>query len=195
MLHHENASEMHAMSKRTKPAAEGSDLFRRSVGPIKTLAQDTVALRPPPPPAVPVQRQRDEQEVLEEMLFGFFDGSEIETGEELLNVRPGVPHGVLRKLRRGQLSIEAELDLHGMTVPVAKLALAQFLHRAVAAGKRCVRVVHGKGYGSPDKQPVLKGKTNQWLRQREEVLAFCSARPADGGTGAVYVLLRRQASP
>lgn len=182
------------MSKRTKPADEELELFRRSVGPIKALPQDTVVLRPPPPPPVPAQRRRDEQEVLDEMLLGFFDGAEIETGEELLNVRPGVPHSVVRKLRRGQLSIEAELDLHGLTVPEAKLALARFLRASAAAGRRCIRVVHGKGYGSRQKQPVLKGKTNHWLRQREEVLAFCSARPSDGGTGAVYVLLRRSPS-
>ena len=99
---------------------------------------------------------------------------------------------MLRKLRRGQFQIGPALDLHGMTVATAREALTRFLHAARREGRSCVRIIHGKGNGSRHRGPVLKLKINHWLRQRDEVLAFCSARPVDGGTGAIYVLLRRQ---
>jgi DNA-nicking Smr family endonuclease len=125
------------------------------------------------------------------MLSDALDAAELETGEELLYCRTGLQHSVLRKLRRGHYSVGAELDLHGMRVEEARQALGAFLQHALAGDTRVVRIIHGKGNGSLNKQPVLKGKVNHWLRQRNDVLAFCSARPVDGGTGAIYVLLRR----
>ncbi|MEZ5671388.1 MAG: Smr/MutS family protein [Thiotrichaceae bacterium] len=92
----------------------------------------------------------------------------------------------------GQFSISAELDLHGLIVSQAREAVVDFLHYCRDRSLRCVRIVHGKGYGSWQKQPILKGKLNHWLRQRDEVLAFCPARGVDGGTGAVYVLLKNR---
>ncbi|MGQ0658294.1 MAG: Smr/MutS family protein, partial [Chromatiales bacterium] len=145
----------------------------------------------PRPDPIPVQRLLDEREVLREMASGHFDNAEIETGEELLYFRPGVRHTVFRRLRRGQFAIEGELDLHGLTVAEAKETLLKFLHDARGAGRRCVRIVHGKGLRSRGQEPVLKGKVNHWLRQLDTVLAFCSTRAVDGGTGALYVLLRR----
>jgi DNA-nicking Smr family endonuclease len=126
------------------------------------------------------------------MLSENYDPAEVETGEELLFIRPGIQHGVLTKLRRGQFSIKAELDLHGMVVRVAQVEIAAFLRNCQNRNIRCARIIHGKGYGSWQKQPILKNKLNKWLQQRDEVLAFCSARPVDGGTGAVYVLLKRK---
>jgi DNA-nicking Smr family endonuclease len=125
------------------------------------------------------------------MLSDCADPAELETGEELLYCRPGLQHNVLRKLRRGHYAVEAELDLHGLRVAEARQALTTFLQNALSLQIKTVRIIHGKGNGSFNKQPVLKGKVNNWLRQRIEVLAFCSARPVDGGTGAIYVLLRR----
>jgi DNA-nicking Smr family endonuclease len=119
------------------------------------------------------------------------DPAEIETGEEMLFMRSGLQHGLMRKLRRGQFAIGAELDLHGLTVALAREALAGFLSACQAANVRCVRIVHGKGRSSPGKRPVLKGRLHGWLQHIDDVLAFCSARPCDGGTGAIYVLLRR----
>jgi len=87
--------------------------------------------------------------------------------------------------------VEAQLDLHGLTAAQARAALATFLRDCRIHGLRCVRIIHGKGRGSHNRQPVLKGKVNHWLRQRDEVLAFCTARPVDGGGGAVYTLLKR----
>jgi DNA-nicking Smr family endonuclease len=179
------------MENDTQDAVDDADLFRRSVGKVKRLRQDRVIVHRSPPAPVPVQRLKDEREVLQEMASGLYDEAEIETGEELLFVRTGVQHGLLRKLRRGQLSVEAELDLHGMNVPAARESLYGFLSRAQTTGLRCVRVIHGKGLSSRGRQPVLKGKVNLWLRQLDAVLAFCSTRPVHGGTGAVYILLKR----
>jgi DNA-nicking Smr family endonuclease len=165
-------------------------LFRKAVDGTRPLKQDRRSPHKPRRKPVPQQRLRDEREVVASLLSDDY-GPEIETGEELLFVRDGIQQGVLRKFRRGQYAIEAELDLHGRTVPEAREALAAFLRAARASGKRCVRVIHGKGLSSLGKLPVLKVKVNGWLRQRDEVLAFASARPHHGGTGAVYVLLKR----
>lgn len=113
----------------------------------------------------------------------------IETGEFLEFRRPGIQNRVFRDLQRGVIEAEGTLDLHGLRVHEAKPALARFLTHSLERGRRCVRIIHGKGRGSGSQQPVLKQKTNQWLRQRDEVLAFATAPRWDGGTGAVYVLL------
>ncbi len=128
------------------------------------------------------------------MRSGYLDTSELETGDELLFARPGLQNKVLRQLRRGQISVTAQLDLHGMNAPLARKALAAFLNRCQAEDHRCVRIIHGKGLNSEHKQPVLKQKLNIWLRLRDDVLAFCSAPRVDGGTGAAYVLLKRKPS-
>lgn len=113
----------------------------------------------------------------------------IETGDFLEFRRPGIQDRVFADLRRGVIEPAGSLDLHGMRVHEARPALARFLAYSLATGRRCVRIIHGKGRGSNAPQPVLKQKVNQWLRQREEVLAFVTAPRWDGGTGAVYVLL------
>ncbi len=179
------------MKKHKEPSEEDKDLFRSAVGPVKRLRHDAVSQQKGRPAPTPVQTRLDEQQVIRDMLSEERDPADMETGEELLYARPGLQHSVLRRLRRGQLCVTTALDLHGMTAEMAKAAVAQFLREARLAGDRCVRIIHGKGKGSRLGQPVLKRKLDLWLRQRDEVLAFCSARPVDGGTGAVYVLLRR----
>jgi len=179
------------MSKRDKISSEDKNLFREAVAGTVPLEQQRVTPHRTPVPARPRQREEDEARVLDDMLSGDLDPAEMETGEELLYCRSGLQHGVLKKLRRGHYAVEAELDLHGLRVEEARQALTAFLHDALARRLKTVRIIHGKGHGSLHKLPVLKGKVNHWLRQREEVLAFCSARPVDGGTGAIYVLLRR----
>lgn len=166
-------------------------LFRQTVGPVRRVRCDRVeplAARPAPYPRFSAA---DERQVLADMLSNYFEPAELDTGEELYYRRHGVQQAVLRKLRRGQYLVGAVLDLHGMTVVVAREALAVFLQHARREGLGCVRIVHGKGNGSRHRGPVLKQKINHWLRQRDDTLAFCSARTVDGGTGAVYVLLRR----
>jgi len=176
----------------SKPNAEDVKLFRESVGEVKPVASDRVApVRRPVSPR-PVFRERDETEVLRDMLSDLFDPADMETGDELLYIRAGLQQRTVRKLRRGRLSVDAELDLHGMTVPVARTAVAGFLRECQRRHVQCARIIHGKGLGSRHRAPVLKQKVGGWLRQRDEVLAYCSARQYDGGTGALYVLLKRK---
>lgn len=170
---------------------EDRSSFRKAVGDARPLKQDKVGPHRTRRKPVPHQSLADQRAVMASLLSDEFDPADIETGEELLFMRPGLQYTVMRKLRRGQFAIEAELDLHGRVVTEAREMVNAFLREARAGGKRCVRIVHGKGLSSAGKLPVLKGKVNSWLRQKDEVLAFCSARPAHGGTGAVYVLLKR----
>lgn len=113
--------------------------------------------------------------------------------EVLWFARGGLQESLLRKLRRGRLAVGGELDLHGMNASEALRAVGQFIAEARRRDIRCVRIIHGKGRWSVDNRPVLKGRVDRWLRQRHDVLAFCSAPAALGGTGAVHVLLRRPA--
>lgn len=170
---------------------EAVELFREHVGKIRPVDQDRVAPHRSKRKPVPEQSIRDAREVMQSLLSDDYDACEIETGEELLHIRPGLQHSVVRKLRRGQYAIEGELDLHGNTVPQARERLDEFIRVMRASGKRCVRIIHGKGKSSEGKMPVLKGKVNTWLRQKDEVLAFCSAISRDGGTGALYVLIKK----
>lgn len=177
------------MSKK-KPSKADIDLFRKTVGNVIPMADDRVPPIHRRRKPIPRSRLQDDAEVMRELLSDAHDSAELETGDELLYMRPGLQHGVFRKLRRGQFSVGAELDLHGMIVPVARQSLHDFLRRCTGTGIRCVRIIHGKGYGSKQRQPILKNKVNHWLRQWDSVLAFCSTPPRDGGTGAVYVLLK-----
>lgn len=171
---------------------EDPDLFRRAVEDARPLKQDTVLPHRRPRKPVPEQKLRDEKAVLDDLLAHEARHWEVETGEELLYQGPGIRNSTWRDLRRGRFAIEAELDLHRLTVTESQQRLDRFLREARDRGCRCVRIIHGKGLGSAGRVPVLKGKVNAWLRRRAEVLAFCSAQPRDGGTGAVYVLLKRK---
>ena len=170
---------------------EDSDLFRETVGVVSPIKQDKYPPAPRKPAPVPVQTRADERAVMAALASGDFPPESMETGDELHFKRPGIQNRQFQKLRRGQFRIEAELDMHGMTIAIAQEALAQFLGDARAKGRSCIRIIHGKGRGSRDGRPVLKVILQRWLQQRSEVLAYCSARPADGGTGAVYVLLKK----
>lgn len=168
------------------------DLFALSVGPVVPLRPPARAHLPTPRPSPePRQRQRDEAAVLAESISDEFDvESLLDTDEALSFRRRGVGPEVVRKLRRGVWAIQAQLDLHGLRRDEAREQLASFLREAVRAGLRCVRVVHGKGNGSPGREPVLKGKVRSWLVQKNEVIAFTQARAQDGGHGALIVLLK-----
>ena len=166
--------------------------FARAMTGVRKLAQDRVTPFRPRLRPIPWQSRRDAQAVLTEMLSFTSHDVDIATGEELLFRRPGIDKETIRRMKRGHYVLEGELDLHGLTVEQARSTFASFLHEAVRQGLRCVRIVHGKGLGSEARLPVLKGYVNRWLRQTDAVLAFCSARPEQGGTGAVTVLLKRQ---
>ncbi|MFV0679995.1 Smr/MutS family protein [Ottowia sp.] len=174
-----------------KKVQAGRHLFARAVGPTQPLrAHGRVVHTPQPTPPVPRQRQLDEQNVLRESLSDEFDTSTLLHVDEHLSFRrPGIGPDVPARLRRGHWAVQAELDLHGLRTDEAREMLGQFLREAQRAGLRCVRVIHGKGLGSPGKAPVLKGKVHGWLAQKKEVLAFVQARPLEGGAGALLALL------
>nr|WP_227494499.1 Smr/MutS family protein [Ramlibacter pallidus] len=167
-------------------------LFERAAGKVERLpAHGRVHHVPEPPAPIPAQRQLDDQRVLRESISDEFDASTLlEVDDAMSFRRPGIGIDVARKLRRGHWSIQSEIDLHGLRRDDAREALSAFLRDAVRQGLRCVRVVHGKGLGSPGKTPVLKGKVHGWLVQKSEVLAFVQARGDEGGAGAVVVLLK-----
>lgn len=143
------------------------------------------------PAAIPLSLLRDEQHVLADCLsdhIAWDDGQE--TGEELVFLRPGVRRDTLRKMRRGHWVLQGELDLHGMISTEARAAVTLFLANSRKRGIRCVRIIHGKGLGSRNREGILRAKVKNWLMQKDEVLAFCQARAVDGGSGAVIVLLK-----
>lgn len=180
------------MTKRFDIDDDERKLFRNRLHDTQPLRHNKVLLRPPRPPAEPRQTLLDEAAVMESLGSAPLDLVEHRTGDETVYAGAGIDRMTLRRLRRGQFAIEAHLDLHGMTKQQAASELARFLHRSQHLGRRCVRVVHGKGNRSPGREPVLRGMVVRRLQKHGEVLAFCSAPPQDGGTGAVYVLLRKQ---
>ena len=174
-----------------QPAATDPALHEAMRDVVPLVGSARVEQRRPRPDPVPLQRLRDERAVLTESLQGrAHPDLGLANGEELVYVREGIPAHVLRRLRRGHWVVQDDLDLHGMTSIEARAATGTFLAECVQRGIRCVRIVHGKGLRSPNRQPVLKRKLGNWLMMRDEVLAFCEARPVDGGSGAVMVLLR-----
>jgi DNA-nicking Smr family endonuclease len=180
--------------RRAQIAEQEANLFRRSVGEVAPLAQANKVLIPPARPE-PIARQHmaDEQAALQESLSDEFSPETLmDTDETLSYARSGIGSDTLRKLRRGHWVIQSQLDLHGMRSDEAREALAEYLRNVGKRGLRCVRVIHGKGLGSLNKEPVLKSKVRNWLAQKEEVIAFCQARAADGGAGALIVLLKAQ---
>lgn len=181
------------MSESDEINPEDSELFRSSVGPVEPVRKpERVLPDAPRPEARPLKTRESEAEVLQEMASGDIDPAEVETGEELAYKRPGIQTQMFKRLRRGHYIVEAELDLHGLTSVMAQRELRDFLRACSHYNRRCIRIIHGKGRGSRDGKPILKNHVNRWLRLRNDVLAFCSARQSDGGTGAVYVLLRQQ---
>ena len=172
-------------------AAE-QQLFARAVGPVTPLRNPNLAQLPAlAPEPLPLQLWMDEEQALIESISDDFDVSTLlDTDDQLSYRRQGIGVEITRRLRAGHWSIQHQLDLHGLRTDEAREALGQFIREAHKRGLRCVRVVHGKGLGSPGKTPVLKGRVQRWLAQKNEVLAFVQARPAEGGAGALVVLLQ-----
>lgn len=176
-------------NRSSQPADDA--LFRQAMGDIRPLRDSNRRHQRPAPPAPrPRSLENDEAEIMQNLLDHEIDPDSFATGDELEYRRPGVQDSVIRRLRRGQYSRQAELDLHGNTVREARAELAAFLIACQQHNWRCVRIIHGKGLRSGPGGPVIKGKLANWLRHRDEVLAYCSARANEGGSGAIYVLLR-----
>ena len=184
------AEEVARVAALRKAEAE-KNLFTRAIGKVAPLPANNKAHLPSPPrEPVATQLKKDEAQVIQDSLSDEFDVSTLlDTDEALSFRRPSVGPEVTRKLRKGDWAIQREIDLHGLRSDEARLALTTFIRDAHKHGIRCVRVVHGKGLGSPGKTPVLKSKVHSWLVQKNQVMAFVQAKPAEGGAGALVVLL------
>jgi DNA-nicking Smr family endonuclease len=178
--------------KQEKERLSQKNLFVRAVGDVLPIQHEKrVRLKAPPPDPIAFQQIKDDQAVLHESLSDEFDASTLlDVDDQLSFRRPGIGLDVTKKLRTGGWSIQGQMDLHGLRREEAREALAQFIRDACKTGWRCVRVVHGKGLGSPGKESVLKAKTQAWLVQKNEVLAFVQAKASEGGAGALVVLLK-----
>jgi DNA-nicking Smr family endonuclease len=176
------------VTKKIQHSAD-SELFRLSIGEVRAIKNDKIPLaETEKPKPYPKYKPVEIENRLAENNGYNLDAVSIE--DRLSYIAPGLQKNVLAKMRKGQFGLDAEIDLHGLTSAEAKRQLLVFLHRAVIDGCRCVLLIHGKGYRSQDNLPVLKNNLNLWLRQHRDVLAFCSAKPKDGGAGAVLALLR-----
>ena len=178
--------------RRDKAAQLEADLFRSSIGTVAPLTPpDKVTPSAPRPEPIARQHLADEEAALRESLSDDFDVETLlDTDDQLSYTRAGIGSDVVRKLRKGHWAIQDQLDLHGMRTDEAREALGEFLRKMGRRGLRCVRIIHGKGLGSVNKEPVLKNKVRNWLVQKDEVIAFCQAKAADGGAGALVVLLK-----
>lgn len=168
------------------------NLFKQAVKDARPLAKPKRIHHPPlRPKPIPKQFLLDEQQALADSLSDhFIPAHEIETGEELLYLRDGHSPDILNKLRRGHWVIQAAIDLHGLISDEARKYVSEFIHDCKKRNIRCVRIVHGKGLGSRNREPILKNKLRGWLMQKDEVIAYAEARRQDGGSGAVIVLLK-----
>lgn len=184
------------MAKKRPPTdipAEERTLFLKAVADATPLTSDRVEHDLPLPPAIPRQRNLDDVLALMESLNAAPFEILLEGGDELAYAKNGISHLTLRDLRSGKWVTQAKLDLHGMNREEARQAMSEFLAASLLRGHRCVRIIHGKGLRSPGREPVLKELVRNWLANRREVLAYAQARAADGGGGAVTVLLKSRA--
>lgn len=184
------------MANKDDVSDEDRKLFRDTVGVVKPVASDRIN----PPARPPLRRKKLHQNIhewtqpsVQPFSDNFLDSdaeNPVEAGDLLFYARPGLQHKTIKRLKRGQLRFEATLDMHGLNVDEARDCLAEFIDACRQQRLRTVLIIHGKGFRSSGARPVLKSMVNNWLRQHEAVMAFSSAQPADGGSGAVYVLLK-----
>ncbi len=180
------------MKHKYTPSDDEVACFRELMEGVQRIQTDKVEQQFPKPSPDPVQTLNDEAMVMRNLLNTDHTMIEVQPGDSLEYIRAGLPKSVMKKLRKGQYRTRSELDLHGMTVLETLEALSQFMQRVCGTESCCVRIIHGKGRGSGNHGPVLKPLVYHWLKKRDEVLAFTSARPVDGGTGALYVLLKQR---
>jgi DNA-nicking Smr family endonuclease len=184
--------------KRERIARERAVEFSSAMQDVRKMPESNRYVYIPPPPAPngpakpkPLTEEEDNAAVLRESLSDLFDVDGMLDDDPTLGyASDGVGPDVLKKLRKRHWPVQDELDLHGLTRDAAREQVTDFLHRANRRGVRCVRIIHGVGYGSAGGEPVLRGMVHSWLVQKSEVVAFCVAGRADGGNGALIVLLR-----
>ncbi len=180
------------MCKKSTSSSQQDSEFHDAMSGVEPLRHDKVIHDTPKPRAVPIKSIEDEQLVLKDMLSDGYEPADLLAGDVLSYCRAGVQKKVFRKLRGGHYRISDELDLHGMSAKQAKEILLPYLQQVDQLESCCIRIIHGKGHRSANKGPVLKRKVDHWLQLHGRVLAYHSTLPCDGGTGAVYVLLKRQ---
>lgn len=176
------------MAKKPHISSEEKQLFLDSMKGVHPFKQDKINPAKSKkkiikrPPVEPISADEEWHDINEYPMA--------KPNDPLLYRKPGIQDNIMRKLKRRQFPIQAKLDLHGMIASKAKQALYQFIEQAYAMHCRCVLVVHGKGYSAKNEYPILKNNVNHWLRQSPHVVAFCSAQDNEGGTGALYVLIK-----
>lgn len=180
------------MAKKNNISDEDIKLFRQTVGTVNPLKNHIIEPYRKNRPAIPRQTQADEKQVMNDLLSDYYEPDIFDTGDDVSFMRSGLQNKVFQKLKRGQYVIGAELDLHGLIVSDARQSMIEFINQCQLQHRHCIKIIHGKGYGSYHKIPVLKQKVASWLVQRNDVLAFATARPVDGGSGALYVLLKKK---
>jgi len=167
------------------------NLFKEAVKDARPIKVDRALPRVKKPKPIPRQFMRDERQALADSLSDhYIPAHELESGEELLYLREGQSPVILSKLRRGHWVVQAHIDLHGLVSDEARLYVSEFISDCKKRGIRCVRIVHGKGLGSRNREPILKHKLRGWLMQKDDVIAYAQAKANDGGSGAVIVLLK-----
>lgn len=171
---------------------DGMALFHKEMSKVEPIEQKAIYRKNTTIEPLPLPQKLEKEYAVDSLYSEEFELKTVGNEELLSFQRSGVQDRLFNQLRVGQLPLDAELDLHGMTIQIAHQQLAEFIHQCRLEHIRCVRIIHGKGWGSKDNQPVLKTKLNAWLQQEENVLAFCSTPIEAGGAGAVFVLLRRQ---
>ena len=164
-------------------------LFKQSLDGVKPLQQNKIAPYRKPASTRPEQRIADDQRVMQELLEASDELSSVNSGDELRYLQEGYSPRLLKKLRRGEYSIQDQLDLHGLIATEAKQETHRFINDCALDKVRAVRIIHGKGLNSRDKIPVIKRLLVSWLSKNKHVIAVCSSPKHDGGGGAVYVLL------
>lgn len=186
--------------KQERLARERAVEFRSAMKDVRKMPESNRYVHRPPPPAPAVRtppaprfrtQEEDDAAVLRESLSDQFDvDGLLDEDPSLSYAREGVGPDVVKKLRKRHWPVQEELDLHGFTRDAAREALSDFLYRMNRRGVRCVRIIHGVGYGSAGGEPVLRGMVHSWLVQSNEVVAFCVAGRTDGGHGALVALLK-----
>jgi DNA-nicking Smr family endonuclease len=177
-----------------RPDPDDLAAFQAAVDGARPLPPpDRITFEAPKPSPRPRQRELDEAAAIVESLDSPLSIDDLLTiGDADSFLRTGLPRTVLRDLRRGRWAIQRHIDLHGLNRHEAHDEVTVFLAQAQSAGKRCVRIVHGRGYGSPGREGILRQLVKGWLARRRDVLAFCHAPSCDGGQGALWVLLKAQ---
>ncbi len=184
------------MKQRPSPSPEDIADFHAAVaGAVPLRTPKRVAHEAPKPSPTPRQFELDEAAAVVESLHGELELDDVlAIGDADSYLRSGLPRSVLRDLRRGRWAIQNHTDLHGMNRHEAHEEVGRLISESHQTGKRCIRIVHGRGYGSPGREGILRQLVKGWLVRRKDVLAFCHAPAADGGQGALWILLRAERS-